>query len=86
MSRIDQIDLASLRRRLTWALARKQDAGLDGGGSLYLACLGAAYLCCSTDEEEERLEDLFYGQAAEEQVDDADDVLSAIVMAGQVLS
>jgi hypothetical protein len=82
VSRIDSIDLASLRCRLSWALARKQDAGFDSRGSIYLLCLGACWLTCSTPEEEERLEDLYYSQAREEGIGEIDDVTSALILAG----
>lgn len=77
MSRIDQIDTAALRTRLAWAL----NPEVDRDGSLYLLALGACYLACSTAEEEERLEELFYGQARFELVD-GDGLLSTLILAG----
>lgn len=75
MSRIDTIDVRSLRARLTHAL--RLDVTHDG--SLYLHALGACYLACSDDGEEQALERLFYGQASFEVVN-GDDVLSALIL------
>jgi hypothetical protein len=80
VSRIDSIDAASLRARLRWAIG--ESLQYAGGPSLYLLVLGACWLACSTAEEEERLEELYYSQAREESIEEIGDITSALTMAG----
>lgn len=81
MSNVQHLDLTTLRLRLQRALDHKQDAGLDGRGSLYLRALASVYLACDEDslEEEATLEKLFIEQCSTEDVD-ADELLTEICL------
>lgn len=83
MSDVDKIDLAGLRKRLTMILAEPQEPASERTGSLYLRALACCWLAADNDSaEEQQLQELYTSQAEFEGVEDSDQLLTDIIMAG----
>jgi len=76
MSRVEALDLVTLRARLTHALAA------DGfGGSLYLLALASCWLACDSASVGElgMLESIYYQQCAAESLD-GDELITTLLL------